>query len=284
MGVKSKSWHKEKSAVTNFFEFSTALLVVGGGCGGLQTAITAADRGHQVILCEKSNVLGGLINFTDHTDHKVDIRNYKNLLIRVVKKRPIEVRLNCEVTLEFIKELVPDAVILAVGSDDLILPIEGIENAMTAMDVYAHDFDGLGKSTIVLGGGLVGCEAAADYIDHGIETTIVEMKGTLMPESTGLYRTAVHDFIDKNGGKYEVNAKVVKVGKDFVLAEQNGKEITIKADSVVNAMGRCAHTAEALEAAIKEMGIPVWKIGDCVRARQIGDAIREGWTAVMEII
>lgn len=91
-------------------------------------------------------------------------------------------------------------------------------------------------------------------------------------------------FIDKNGGKYEVNAKVIKVGKDFVVAEQNGTEITIKADSVVNAMGRRAHATEALEAAIKEAGIPVWKIGDCVRARQIGDAVREGWTAAMEII
>ena len=106
------------------------------------------------------------------------------------------------------------------------------------MDVYYNDFAGLGKSTIVLGGGLVGCEAAADYIDHGVETTIVEMKGALMPETTGLYRTAVHDFIDKNGGKYEVNAKVVKVGKDFVVAEQDGKEITIKADSVVKLVFR----------------------------------------------
>ena len=250
----------------------------------MQAAITASDRGHQVILCEKSDVLGGLINFTDHTDHKVDIRNYKNLMIRDVEKRPIEVRLNCEVTPQLIKEIAPDAVILAVGSDDLILPIEGIENAVTAVNVYSHDFAGLGKSTIVLGGGLVGCEAAADYLDHGVKTTIVEMKGTLMPETTGLYRTAVHDFIDKNGGNYEVNAKVVKVGKDFVVAEQNGKEITIKADSVVNAMGRRAHTTEVLETAIQEAGIPAWKIGDCVRARQIGDAVREGWTAAMEII
>ena len=69
-----------------------------------------------------------------------------------------------------------------------------------------------------------------------------------------------------------------------MVAEQDGKEITIKADSVVNAMGRRAHATEALETALKEAGIPVWKIGDCVRARQIGDAVREGWTAAMEII
>lgn len=152
---------------------SRKVLIVGGGCGGMQAAITAADRGHQVILCEKSEVLGGLINFTDHTDHKVDIRNFKNLLIREVNKRSIDVRLNCEVTPEMLKEINPEAVILAVGSDDLILPIEGIENAVTAMEVYNNDFKGLGESTIILGGGLVGCEAAADYIDHGVKTMIV---------------------------------------------------------------------------------------------------------------
>lgn len=102
-----------------------------------------------------------------------------------------------------------------------------------------------------------------------------------MPETTGLYRTAVHDFIDKKGGKYEVNAKVVKIGKDYVVAEQNGKEITLKADSVVNAMGRCKHPVDELKAAIT---CPVWIVGDCIKARQIGDAVREGYMAAMEIL
>ncbi len=260
---------------------SRRVLIVGGGCGGLQAAITAADRGHQVILCEKADALGGVINFTDHTDHKIDIRNFKDLLIREVEKRPVEVRLNCEVTPEMIGEIAPEAVILAVGSDDLILPIEGIENAVTAMDAYAADFKNLGDEVIVLGGGLVGCEAACDYIDHGKKVTIVEMKGALMPETTGLYRTAVHDFIDKNGGKYEVGARVTKVGKDFVVASQDGKEITLHADTVVNAMGRRAHNCDDLKAAVT---CPMWVIGDAERARQIGDAVREGWTAAMEII
>ena len=264
-------------------EKARKVLIVGGGCGGLQAAITAADRGHKVILCEKSDVLGGLINFTDHTDHKIDIRNFKNLLIREVEKRPVEVRLHCEVTPELIKELAPDAMILAAGSDDLILPIEGVENAVTAMDVYMADLKNLGKKVIVLGGGLVGCEAAADYIDHGIDTTIVEMQECLMPETTGLYRTAVHDFIDAHGGHYEVNARVVKIGKDYVVAEQNGREITLQADTVVNAMGRRAHAVEELKTAAENQGAKVWNIGDSVKARQIGDAVREGWTAAMEI-
>jgi len=283
-GVWPASFHKVLPEDMPAVESAKKVLIVGGGCGGLQAAITASDRGHHVILCEKKDTLGGILNFTDHTDHKVDIRNFKDLLIREVEKRPVEVRTGCEVTPDLIAEMKPDAIILAVGSDDLILPIEGIENAVTAMDVYTADFKNLGKSVILLGGGLVGCEAAADYIDHGIDTTIVEMKGSLMPETTGLYRTAVHDFIDKNGGKYEVGAKVVKVGKDFITAEKDGKEITLHADTVVNAMGRRAHAAQEIEEAAHSLSIPVKKIGDCVRARQIGDAVREGWLAAMEIL
>lgn len=259
---------------------SRKVLIVGGGCGGMQAAITACDRGHNVILCEKQNVLGGLLNFTDHTAHKVDIRNFKDLLIREVKKRPIDLRLNCEVTPDTIKEFDPEAVIIAIGSEDLILPIEGIENAITAMDVYSADFKNIGKKTIVLGGGLVGCEAACDYLDHDIEVTIVEMQECLMPDVYGLYRTAVHDFLDNNGAKNEVNAKVIKVGKDYVVAEQNGKEITLRADSVVNAMGRRARSIDNLKSAID---VPVWTIGDCVVAKQIGEAVAAGWTAAMEI-
>ena len=262
-------------------EASRKVLIIGGGCGGMQAAITAADRGHHVILCEKEPVLGGVINFTDHTDHKVDIRNFKDLLIREVQKRPVEVRLCCEVTPQMIREIGPEAVIIAAGSDDLILPIKGIEHAIPAMDVYAADLRNLGKRVIVLGGGLVGCEAACDYIDHGHEVTIVEMKECLMPEVTGLYRTAVHDFIDQKGGRYEVNARVTEVGKDFVIAEQNGKEIRLEADTIVNAMGRRAHDISALKDAVS---VPVWVIGDCMQARQIGDAVREGWTAAMEIV
>ena len=260
------------------------VLVVGGGCGGLQAAITAADRGHQVILCEKDERLGGLLNFTDHTAHKIDIRNYKDLLIREVEKRTVEVRLGYEVTPEVLAEIAPEAVILAVGSDDLILPIEGMENALSAVDVYDQDFRNLGKSVIVLGGGLVGCEAAADYLDRSIETTIVEMQECLMPETTGLYRTAVHDFIDQKGGKYEVNAKVVRVENGAVVAEQNGREIRLEADSVVNAMGRRAHPVGELVAALEAVSVPYWNVGDSVKARQIGDAVREAWTAAMEIV
>lgn len=264
---------------------SRKVLVVGGGCGGMQAAITACDRGHKVILAEKESQLGGILKFTDHTDHKLDIRNFKNLLVHEVERRDIEVRLNCEVKPENIKEIAPEALIIAVGSDDLILPIPGIENAQPAMDAYYDDFQQIGKSVIVLGGGLVGCEVALDFRDLGAETTIVERQECLMPDLLGIYRTAVHDRIDQTGVKYEVNATVVEVGKDYVIVEMpDGNRNTLHADSIVNAMGRKAKSALAEELKEAADGIKVSVIGDCVVAKQMAEAIDGGWTAAMEII
>ena len=260
---------------------SRRVLVAGGGCAGMQAAITAADRGHRVTLCEREGQLGGILNFTDHTDHKVDIRNFKDLLAREVGRRPIDVRLGCEVTPELVAQLAPDALVVAVGSHDLVPPIKGIGNAVSAMEVYDTDFEVLGESVLVLGGGLVGCEAACDYLDRGHGVALVEMQECLMPETFGLYRTAVHDYLDKHGAKYEVGARVVEVGDGFVTFERDGELHRLEADTVVNALGRRPNDASPL-ASVTD--VPTWTIGDCVSARQIGDAVTEGWTAAMEIV
>ena len=79
------------------------VLVVGGGVAGMEAAIRAFDRGHKVILCEKTDYLGGMLFFTDVDTDKPDLKNFKDLLIREVGKRDIEVRLNTKVDAELIK-------------------------------------------------------------------------------------------------------------------------------------------------------------------------------------
>lgn len=264
---------------------SRKVLVVGGGCAGMQAAITAAERGHKVILAEKAGRLGGLLNFTELSAHKQDIRNYKDMLIREVNKKGIDIRLNCEVTGEMIAEIKPDAVVLGVGSKDLVIPIPGIENAIPAMDTFVEDFTALGKSTIVLGGGLVGCESALEYAEAGVQVTIIEKVECLIPELYGIYRTAVHDKVDEVGIKYLVNTTAVEIGKDYVVVRhEDGKEEKLTADSVVSALGRvrCADIVEDLKKGTQ--GIETYEIGDCVQAARIGDASDAAWTAAMKIL
>ena len=92
------------------------VLIVGGGAAGMQAAITACDRGQKVILAEQGPCLGGLLRFTDVDTDKPDLMNFKNLLVREVERRDIDVRLNTVITPENITSFGADGVIFATGS------------------------------------------------------------------------------------------------------------------------------------------------------------------------
>jgi 2,4-dienoyl-CoA reductase-like NADH-dependent reductase (Old Yellow Enzyme family)/thioredoxin reductase len=260
------------------------VLVIGGGVGGIQAAITACDRGHHVTLLEKTDKLGGIINFSEFSEHKQDIFSFMNEIIGELKERTVEIKLNTEATVELVKTMKPNVVIVATGSDTLKLPIPGIENAIPAIDTYYDEFKSLGKTTIILGAGLVGCEASIDYAVGGTHSIIVEKAETLVPDVYGIYRTAVCDKIDELGIEYKVNATVTNIGKNFVEVQyENGDKEVIKADSVVNALGRrpIKDLAEAVKVEIPEQC--VYMVGDCQKVAQIGDAISAGWTVAMNI-
>ena len=173
------------------------VLVVGGGVAGMQAAITASERGHTVTLAERSSVLGGTLNFTDHDVHKTDLRHFKNVLIREIETRGIEVRLNTEVNPEFLRKFRPEAVIIAVGSTPVIPPISGIENAVDALELY-RNLDKVGSKVIMIGGGLVGCETGLNLAAMGREVTVLEMLDRMAPESFSMPLVVVN-FLARAG-------------------------------------------------------------------------------------
>ena len=74
------------------------ILVIGGGPGGMRSALFLADRGHRVTIFEAESQLGGAIRHADYVDFKWTLRDYKNYLIFQVKKKGINVVLNTRVT------------------------------------------------------------------------------------------------------------------------------------------------------------------------------------------
>ena len=115
---------------------SRNVLVVGGGVAGMEAAVVAADRGHNVTLFEKEETLGGLLKFADSDDYKGDLKEFKDLMVRRVAKRNIHVHTGKELSAEDGAALKADAVVLAVGSTPIEPRIEGIENAVRALDMY----------------------------------------------------------------------------------------------------------------------------------------------------
>lgn len=259
---------------------SEIVLVVGGGPAGMQAAITAAERGHKVTLAEKEDRLGGLLCFTDTDVDKEDLRNFKDLLIRVTYRRGVTVLLNTAADAELIERLKPDAVILALGSRPAMPPIPGIDKIRHAMDVYYGCKPG--KSVIMVGGGLVGCEVALHLAKSGHDVTIIEMLPRVADDSYGMYREALIRQMSREAIRTYTNTRCLEVTPCSVrIADKDGAETVIGADSVFYALGMKSNSADELEKVIANA--KVYKVGDCLRPAKVDSAVREGFLAALDI-
>ncbi len=257
------------------------VLIVGGGAAGMQAAITAFDRGHEVILAEQGDKLGGLLFFTDVDIDKPDLRNFKNMLIGEVERRKIDVRLNTKVTPENLAGFKADSIILATGSLPSRPPIKGIENAIQSLEVYRGNAEA-GKNVIMIGGGLIGSEQGLFLAKTGHHVTVVEMLPRIANEAYGMYREALVREIAKEDMEIFENTRCLEIGKDFVKVQlPDGSEKTLHADTILFALGmRSVPTQELIDAA---KDIPVEIVGDAIHASKVDQATRSGYLAAVKL-
>ena len=262
-------------------ECAKRVLVIGGGPAGMEAAITAAHRGHDVTLVEKSSDLGGNLHPAGAAYFKEDIRKLCKVLIKRVKEAGVKVVMNTEVTPEYVEKFNPDALFVAIGSNELCPPIKGMElpNVVMAIDAELHP-EKLGKRIAIMGGGLVGAEAAVSFHHEGKECSIIEMKSAVAEEVNSFYRGGLMPEIEK-AAKCYVNTKVKEIVKEGVLCEREGEEFVVEADSVVCALGFRApyDKVDALCDRVDEYYI----IGDCKNVGQIYHAINEAYYAAMRV-
>ena len=262
-------------------ECAKRVLVIGGGPAGMEAAITAAHRGHDVTLVEKSSDLGGNLQPAGAAYFKEDIRKLCKVLIKRVKEAGVKVVMNTEVTPEYVEKFNPDALFVAIGSNELCPPIKGMElpNVVMAIDAELHP-EKLGKRIAIMGGGLVGAEAAVSFHHEGKECSIIEMKSAVAEEVNSFYRGGLMPEIEK-AAKCYVNTKVKEIVKEGVLCEREGEEFVVEADSVVCALGFRApyDKVDALCDRVDEYYI----IGDCKNVGQIYHAINEAYYAAMRV-
>lgn len=262
-------------------EASRKVLVIGGGVGGMQAAITATKRGHQVLLCEKVDRLGGTINFTEFDEDKQDLWNFRNTLIAELDDRKIPVRLNTEVDEAFIRKYRPDAVILAIGADPFMPDLPGAETAVSSLDVYYHP-EQLGEKIVIIGGNLTGCEVGLHLARHGKEVTVLSRNALIAKEAFCSPRTALKDELAARNVVTIVGAACTRIVKDGVYYSKDGQEKMIPADTAVLALGMKSRDTAALQAACGD--IPVFVIGDCEHAGKVGKAVKDAYNAAMAIL
>ena len=265
-------------------ETKKTVMVIGGGPGGLYAAFTAAQRGHAVTLYEKGDILGGNMRLAAYPPGKGDITNMVRSYIAKCEEYGVKMILNTEVTPALVAEEKPDAVIVATGSNPLVLPIPGINETGV---IHAGDLlDGkaaVGKRVLVVGGGMVGCEVADFLGELGHEVTVIELRDQLGPDVIPEHRK----FLMKDFDTYKVQgvtgAKVAQFftdGVSYTLAD--GTEGRLEGfDNVVLAMGY--RNNDTISEEIKKIVAETYVIGDAVKARKALDATAEGLNAALEI-
>ena len=261
------------------------VLVAGGGPGGLQAAITAAKRGHKVILCEKSDALGGILKGEQAIPFKYEMYELGNTLGKLAKDEGVEIRLNTEVTKEYAEKENVDALIIAVGSSPLTPPIPGLdgENVVVVNNYYLEK-DKLKDSNeiVVLGGGLAGCETAIYLAQEGKTVHLVEMRDSLAPDANIRHRPILLDEIEKQNVQVHTVFKGLKVTKEGVICEdKNGNTVLVPGTSVICALGQRARRNVVDE--LINTAPYVAQIGDCVRPSTITTAIYQGHHAALDI-
>jgi 2,4-dienoyl-CoA reductase-like NADH-dependent reductase (Old Yellow Enzyme family)/thioredoxin reductase len=253
--------------------------IIGGGPAGMEAALVAQKRGHQVTLFEQSDKLGGTLHYAGYFSFKYPVKDYMNWLIAQVGKSGVTVKLNTKATPELVKDY--DAVIVAIGAEPLILPIPGVDQVKPAIHVLGHE-ETLGDSVLVIGGGQVGCETALHFAKLGKKVTVVEMQSALAPDASTTGRNELITEIEAEPNFVALTgARCVAVTPTSVTYVKDGKEETISADSVVLSSGMKAKTAEA--DSFFDCDGEVSEIGDCVRARTIEWAVKEAYYAAINL-
>jgi len=244
------------------------VLIAGGGIAGMQAAITCADRGHRVILCEKGPVLGGALTCEEEVPFKKKIRAYLAYQRREIARREIDVRLNTPVTPALARELQPDVLLAALGARPAHPPIPGIDgkNVLVAEYAYQHVPE-VGQNVVVLGGGLVGVELAIYLAGLGRNVTVVEMLPMLNNGGNILHQNALDVEIREKGITLSLGTRVKSVDETGVTGEREGAELRFPADTVISAMGQRALREEAEE--LRFCAPEFYVLGDCVTPKNI---------------
>jgi 2,4-dienoyl-CoA reductase-like NADH-dependent reductase (Old Yellow Enzyme family)/thioredoxin reductase len=262
------------------------VVVVGGGPAGLEASRTLAERGHQVILFEKSSQLGGLLQKATRHASKADLKQYLDWSIRMTGRlKNIDVKIGTEATAERIAEQQADALILAMGGTPVI-PKLTYQDESKVIWVGDIDNDGVkvGNRVLIVGAGLTGSETALRFLQSGREVMMIDAlpREELGSGSSPINAYALFNILADYNLDLRTQTKLVNVTKDYATVLNNGKEEALAFDTVVLSMGTQVDwgSIDRLRSSVAECYI----VGNCNgKSNTVWNATTSAFDAAMAI-
>ncbi len=255
------------------------VVVVGGGPGGMEAARVAALRGHEVVLYEKENELGGQVRWACKPLFRGEFEQVTRYLSNQLKKAGVEVILGQEMNRERIDEARADAVVVATGATPYRPFTPGVDkgHVCTYLDILGGSVEP-GKKVAVIGGELIGCEVAEFISEKGSEVILIEPTGAFCQDAGTRVRWLLMERIEKEQ-KIERRLKttVERINDASIVVQTEGKTEEIEGvDMVVLALGKVSNNELGDELKRESRVSEIYTVGDCVLPRKMTEAIYEG--------
>ncbi|MEN6472960.1 MAG: FAD-dependent oxidoreductase [Syntrophaceae bacterium] len=263
-------------------ETQRKVLVIGGGPGGMEAARIAGYRGHAVLLAEKDMRLGGQLHYAVAPPHKHNLKPLITYYEKQLAQTGVTVELNRNIQAHEVIAGGYDAVVCATGVAPAALPIPGFNLAHVINAKAVLSGRTTGRTVVIIGGGLVGCETAEFLLKHKRRVAIVEMLPELAAKMPAAGRTILLGHLKTLGAYFYTGYRCREItAKTVAIEEERGVGRVLKADTVVIAVGDKPDTAlyDALKGKVAEL----YLIGDAARPEGIAESVAAGYYTGLRI-
>jgi dimethylglycine catabolism A len=265
------------------------VLVIGAGVTGLEAARSVAARGHHVEVWEKAAQSGGQMPLAMAAPDKMEVEPILSYRLAMLRELGVHIRTSMTASVAAIRAYAPDFAIVATGAQPRAHPFDVSRLAKSIKVLHAWDTLrdptqlAMAKRVTIIGGGMVGAEAADLLSVQGKQCVIVEMLGTI---AAGMARNNHMELVERlaaRGTQMLTRVRVDQaVGTVLTLrADDGAMHDSDVGDALIFATGPAS--VRDVMPLLDEVGVEYELAGDCYRPGDFLSCLRDGWLAALSV-